>query len=161
MSIKVAYTEIVNHLQANKNVQVSQVLPAIIEMASAQRTSSASLSVKDTEGNIVALFCSFFKRWMPIVGSETVEFGLKASSSTGYNNMSKEGLSQWTKKQRVAKTATSAIIDQLENGEIQASDISSIRAEIEATRNSPVETDLGYAEKQEVVSKLTSEGFEV
>jgi hypothetical protein len=63
-----------------------------------------------------------------------VEFGKKASTASGYNTMCKEGVSFWTKQQRVAKQRNEALLTKLESGELEVKDLEAERAAIEGER---------------------------
>ena len=103
MTIKKAYQDIVEFLQLNEESLVSEVLPHIVSLASAKQSSGgtrSSVSHRNEEGTVVAVQCFYFKLWMD---PRVVAFGQKVSSTTGLNSMCKEGVSNWTKQQRVAK----------------------------------------------------------
>lgn len=163
MTIKKAYVEIINLLEANENAKVKSILDQVRELASAKvgAREGGSTFIRSVEGNVVAVLDYYFKRWMPLVGEKAVEFGAKKSTSTGLNTMSKAGVSEWTKQQRVAKAAEADLLAKVAAGEIQPADIQAEQAKIEEARKAIAETDLGFAERDEVLAYLAENGIQV
>jgi len=162
MAVKKAYQEIVTFLQENEGVKVNKILPQVIEMASAKRGggSTSDAVLKDANGNVVAIQDYYFKRYMPIVGDNAVEFGAKKNSPTGLSNMSKLGTSLYTKQQRVAKQEGANLLTRVAAGEVAPTDIEAEQAKIEEARMAIQETDLGFATKDEVIAHLATQGVE-
>lgn len=156
MAIKKAYQDIVSHLEANPDKKVKAVLQDIIEMASAKvgggRNSDNVL--RDADGNVIAVFCYYHKMYEPVAD---VEYGKKATSSTGLNSMCKEGTSHWTKQQREAKKAQEELLDKVMAGELAASDLEAARAEIDKTKKVvvPREDKIGFATLEEAQKALS------
>lgn len=117
--------------------------------------------IKDANGATVAIFDYYFKRWMPLVGEEAVEFGSKASSATGLNNMCKLGVSLWTKQQRRKKQESADLLAKVEAGELEVEDIASEREAIEARAKEIEPTDLGFESRDEVVAYLEANGVDL
>jgi len=145
MAIKKAYTQIIDFLQDNAQATVSDVLDAVIEMASAKTGNGGggkpSMFHKDEQGVVDGIFCYYHKLWMdPAVA----EFGVKASSPTGYNNMCKDGVSKWTKQQRDAKKAESALLQRIASGELSVDDLANEQAAIEEARTEIIPRADGY-----------------
>lgn len=164
MTIKKAYIEIIELLEANENSKVKSILDQVRELASAKVGGSrggGSTYLKDVQGNVVAVLDYYFKRWMPLVGEKAVEFGAKKSTSTGLNTMSKAGVSTWTKQHREATAAHAALLGKVAAGEIQPTDIEAEQAKIEAARKAIVETDLGFADQEGVVAYLSENGVQI
>jgi len=165
--VKKSMVELYEVLVANMDAQVSdifesKILPLISTKArGAAKGESVRTSLRDVTGEVVAIRDYYFKRWMPLVGDEAVEFGVKASSNTGYNSMCKEGLSLWTKQQREAKEATAQILVDIEAGTLAADGISDRREEIEETRNAIESTNLGFETVEDVTDYLTAMGVEL
>ena len=153
MSIKKAFKPVVELLQANVSLLVEDVLEEVVKMCSAKTGSGGSKPSKfhkDEDGNVVAIFCYYFKQWFPI---DTVEFGAKANSPTGFNNMCKEGVSNWTSQQRAAKKAESDLLKQLSAGELDIADLAQAQAAIEEERTAVKETDLvGYETLEDLLA---------
>ena len=118
-TIKKAYKEIVDLLENNRDTKVKHIIDQVIALASAKSSRSEGSSyIKDAEGTPVAIFDYYFKRHMPLVGDKAVEFGAKAKTATGFNTMCKEGVSHWTKQQKEAKNANTALLSKVASGEI-------------------------------------------
>lgn len=163
MTIKKAYQPIMDLLNANPDKKVSKILEAAIALCSAKtsRASGVSSFIADASGATVAIFDYYFKRWMPLVGENAVEFGAKKNTTTGFNPMSKEGVSNWTKQQRVAKTAQTELLTRVAAGEVAPTDIGDVQATIEAERKAIAETESGFATKEEVIAYLNENGVSV
>ena len=143
-NIKKAHVEIVELLQANPEAVVSDILPEVIALASAKTGGGGGRATtfhKDDNGDVVAIKCYYFGTWM---SPADVEFGKKASSATGYNSMCKEGVSKWTKQERVAKAAKEQLLVDVANGDVEASDLPRIMAEIEEARQVVIPREDGY-----------------
>ena len=161
MAIKKVYQEIVAFLEDNPEKKVKSVLDEVISMCEAKRASGAQTYLKDAKGKVVAILDYYFKRWMPLVGSQAVEFGIKNGSSTGYNTMCKVGASQWVKQNRQIKNAKTDMLKELKAGTLLPKDIEAREIEIEAESKKIVGTDLGFATKEEVLQYLADEGVKV
>lgn len=163
MAIKKSMQEIYDILDANQTATVASVMPQLEALMStksrgAAKGESVRTSLRDADGNVVAIRCYYFKRWMPLVGDEAVEFGTKTGTNTGLNSMCKEGVSHWTKQQREAKEATAQILADVEVGTLDASDIAARREEIEAARQAIADTTLGFETLEEVQDYLDANG---
>lgn len=169
-NVKKAYTEIVALLEANKDKKVSSILDQVIELASAKTNrAEGSTFIKDVQGNVVAIFDYYFKRWMPLVGDKAVEFGKKDKTATGLNTMCKEGVSIWTKQQNDAKKALATLLNKVAAGEVKPADIAKAQEEIETARKSinfPMDEngktiELGFADRETLVKYLAKNKVEV
>ena len=133
-SIKKDFVQLVELLQTNSNKKVSTLMPQILELATKKSTSSADHEktfITDDDGNVVAVFCYYHKKWEL---TKDCEYGPKKSSASGLNTMCKVGVSAWTRQQRASKKANDELLDKLASEEIQMSDLASARREIEETR---------------------------
>lgn len=160
-NVKKAYQEIVNLLEANKDVKVSKILDQVITMAEAKvgGGGAGTAFLKNAEGETLAILDYYFKRWMPVVGELAVEFGAKAKTATGLNSMCKEGVSNWTKQQREAKNANATLLSKVASGEIAPTDIAANQVKIEETRKAIAKTKLGFATQDELLVYLKKQGF--
>jgi len=113
MTIKKAYVEIHSLLVKNKDKKVSEILDLITEMCERQTDDKY---VKDSEGNVVAIFDYYFKKWLP---TSTVEFGSKASNkATGLNTMCVLGNKLWTQQQTEFKKSKDEILEKIMKGDL-------------------------------------------
>lgn len=153
-NIKKAYASIVELLQANEGSFVRDILPEVVALASAKTGGGGGKATtfhKDEEGNVVGILCYYHKLWMD---PTAIEFGVKASSATGFNSMCKDGVSKWTKQQRDAKKAKEALLTDVASGEIEATDLPALLAEIEEASDLIVplpEGMVGYATLEELL----------
>lgn len=162
-SIKKAYTEIVEVLQENPDSLVRDILPSIIEIASAKAGgggSSATTFHKNEDGVVTAVKCYYHGLWM---SPEAVEFGKKASSATGLNSMCKEGVSNWTKQQRTAKAAQSELLVSLAAGDVDQADLAQLMHDIEEAKEATYEREDGYgfATLEECLEDNAANGYTV
>lgn len=161
MTIKKAYQEIVAVLQSNEDAVVSDVLPTIIEMASAKTGSGggkASTFHKDEEGNVVAIKCYYHGLWMD---PRVEEFGVKTSSPTGLNNMCKAGVSKWTKQQSAAKKAEGELLNRVASGDLAVDDIAAEQEAIAETAKAvtPLESGYGFESLEECLADSEARGL--
>ena len=165
--IKKTFQPIHEVLVANQDSTVADIMDQVVPLMSAKTGGGASTPRKsktifrDALGNPVAIRCYYYGRWMPLVGDAAVEFGKKAGSNSGYNSMSKDGLSHWNKQNSEAKKALSQILVDIEAGELDPSGITDRKAEIEANRKYVAETDLGFETVDAVADYLEDEGIEL
>ncbi len=165
MAIKKAFAPFMDIIESNLNATVADVADQLRELAGTKArgntAGSVSTFIRSTSGDAVAILDYHFKRWMPLIGSKAVEFGTKAGSASGYNQMSKAGVSDWTKRQRDAKNANANLLALVAAGEVAPHDIEARQAEIEAARTATPHSDLGFATKEEVVAYLESHGVDL
>ena len=147
MSIKKAYVELVEMLEANANKKVETILPLVYAMAESKKKDSTVL--KNEKGEVIAIFCYYHKQWELL---SEVEYGQKANSASGYNTMCKVGVSKWTKQQSAAKKAKEEILTKVGNGEILPDDIKSEMEKIETARLEMDTSDMpkGYANEEDI-----------
>lgn len=162
-NIKKAFVEIVELLQANTNELVADVLPQIIAMASAKTGGGGGKATtfhKNEDGVVVAIQCYYHGLWM---SPEVVDFGKKASSATGFNSMCKDGVSKWTKQERIAKAAKEQLLQDVAAGEVDAADLPTVMAEIEEARvaREPRKDAYGFATLEECLEDNAARGIAV
>lgn len=160
-TIKKAYQEIIALLEANENKKVKTLLPQIIALCEAKNGGGGSeigkTFLKDEDGETIAIFCYYFKKWMAL---SDIEFGAKKSTATGYNTMCKEGVSNWTKQQRIATKAKEGILDRIMDEELNKEDLAKVREDIETARKTIVESDdahMHFDTADEVLAYLAKE----
>lgn len=153
MTIKKAFVELIDFLEANENKKVS----TIIEEAKLMCTSKTAqtTSIKDANDNVIAIFCYYHKQWELV---DEVEYGSKASSATGLNSMCKVGTSLWTKAQRTAKQENADLLTKVGSGEVAVEDIAAEQAAIEHRRTTIDETNkpAGFESEQEVLDYIAN-----
>jgi len=141
MSIKKAYEEIIGLLEANPNKKVSSIIAEARAMC-AQKTNLKTFAV-DAEGQVYAIYCYYHKHWELL---SEVEYGLKASSTTGFNTMCKVGVSKWTKQNNAVKAVNGTVLEMLEKGELELADIEAMKEQLIAQAREIDTTDMpiGY-----------------
>lgn len=152
MTIKKAYVELVELLEANQNKKVQSILEQVYSMTTSNKMDSTV--IRDADDNVIAIFCYYHKQWELI---SEVEYGKKASSKTGFNTMCKKGTSMWTKKQSMAKKAKEQLLIDVSNGNVDATDIVHLNEEIEANRVAIDMTDApnGYANEDDLMAAIS------
>jgi len=122
MTIKKQYQEIISFLESNKNKKVASILSELKSMTESKvRTKTF---VKDTDGNVIAIFCYFHKQFELV---SKVPYGIKKTSTTGLNTMCKVGVKAWTKQQKSIKQVDGIILEKLVNDEIKKDEIDEIK----------------------------------
>jgi len=149
---KKSFSEVVAFLEASKNKKVATILPMIYEMTKAKNQAKTSFELG---GQVVAIYCYYHKQWEILAD---VDYGLKASSSTGWNTMCKVGVNLWTKQNRNVKQVGNIIIDMLEAGELGTNDIADKKAELLALARVLDDTNkpIGFDTIDDVRSELES-----
>ena len=152
MSTKKAFVPIVELLEANKNKQVSAILPQIMELTAAKAggggRSSSNVRLDD-KGEVTHVFCYYHKMWEAVAACE---YGAKASSPTKLNNMCKEGVAAWTKQQRTAKTAKDELLGLVGKGEVEPKDIQALMDKIEKARAKVIPREDGHGEAEKAAA---------
>ena len=117
-------------LETNKDKTIGECKDEILSFLQTPTKVSNNTNYK-INGQVVAIFCYYHKKWEPTC---ECEYGAKASSTTGLNTMRKEGVSKWTKQQRLAKVAKEELLTNVTNGSIDPSDLALELATIEVER---------------------------
>ena len=158
MSIKKAYTEIVDLLEKNKAKKVSDIFEQVVAIASAKVTREiGSTYLKDDKDQIVAIRCWNFKRWMPLVGDKAVEFGKKRNTATGLNTMCKEGVRDWTKRQSIKRKAKDQLMQDIKAGKVKIDQIDTLEKKIEEEATKVTKTTTGFETKEQVIAYLKTQ----
>lgn len=126
-TIKKQYLDVHNLLTENAGKKLTAKLMAQLTELMESKVMSKTFR-KDDDGNVTDIFCYYHKEWEAVAD---VEFGKKASTSTGLNTMCKQGMSRWTKQQRVMKQAKAQLLDDVANGDMSGEDIAEHIARIE------------------------------
>jgi len=127
--VKKQFEELYTLLVDNKNKKVSTVLPQLIELMAKKNNASgkAQTFIKDEDGNVTHVYCYYHKKWEDVT---VAEYGSKKGTATGLNTMCKEGVSNWTKQQRVKKQAEAELITKVVNGELLPEDLKSVQDQL-------------------------------
>lgn len=128
-NVKKMYEEINQLLVDNKNKKVSTILDQLQELMTKKKNLSGQdkTFAKDENGITICVFCYYHKRWELV---DVCAYGAKASSASGLNTMCKEGVSKWTKQQRVRKQDEANILNKITSGELEVSDIGQAKEDI-------------------------------
>ena len=157
MAIKKAYVELYALLEANKGKKVSAILKQVEELCQAKNSGGSEIGttyLKNDKEETIAIFCYYFKKWMPVA---KVDFGKKKGTASGYNTMCKEGVSNWTKQQRQAKKDNEALLVALSEGTMDVKDLEDARAQVELTRkyiNKMEDTKHHYSTAEDVIKAI-------
>lgn len=162
MTVKKAYVELIAFLEANSNKKVSTILEEAKAMCTAKSACGSDTGktfIRDSDGEVVAIFCYYFKVWMPLCD---VEFGAKKATASGYNTMCKSGVSNWSKQQRAASKATAELLAKIASGELKPADLEAEQVAIELARKAVVEcTEVHFQTSAEVLAYLEQPADEV
>ena len=157
--IKKQFEEIHKFLVEHKDKKVESILPMLTQLMSSKNQERTY--VADDEGNIIAIYCYYHKRWELV---DYIEYGRKASTATGYNSMCKEGVREWTRQQNEAKKQKEILLAKVATEQINTEQLTAELQKIEAERSKikplPKEFDkYSYKTKEEVLKafeKLTN-----
>jgi hypothetical protein len=156
-AIKKQFEEIHALLELNKNKKVDTIMPQLLELMARKNNASgqANTFIKDAEDNVIAIYCYYHKKWELI--SECA-YGSKKGTATGYNTMCKQGVSMWTKQQRVKKQSEAGLLQLIISEELQAADLPLRQEQIaeEAKVIVPREDGYGYDTSEEAEDKHNS-----
>lgn len=152
VNVKKAFVEIANLLQENSNKKVSTILPQLMELMTSKGSGGSDIGktfLKDDDGVVFAVYCYYHKKWELI---SECEYGSKKGTATNLNTMCKEGVSHWSKQQRVSKKAQTDLLAKLASGEVDQVDLANEMAIIEEERDIVVarEDGQGFDTAEEV-----------
>jgi hypothetical protein len=122
--VKKVFQEVYNLLVANQEAKVSDLLPKALELMSSKQTNNGPTSYKDANGNVLAVFCYYHKKWEVVAHHQ---YGAKSNTATGLNTMCKAGVNSWSAQQRKLKNNSSELLAKVASGEISALDLVSER----------------------------------
>lgn len=155
MQVKKAFEEVFALLEANQNRKVSSIMPELMELMS--RKSAGGVDgrtfIKDDDGNVIAVFCYYHKKWELVCDCE---YGTKKGTASGLNTMCKEGVNQWTKQQRDKKKANEEILALVVAGKLSVDKIASEQhiIDLRAKEILPRADGLGYDSYDELMMAL-------
>ncbi|AFV51080.1 hypothetical protein MS_01 [Vibrio phage VPMS1] len=109
------HTLLTEALADKPKVQLNTLMPQILALMEAKKGGSdkGSTFIKDAEGNVLAVYCYYHKKWELV---EHIEYGKKANTATGLNTMCKVGVSCWSKQQRTYNKAKDELLVQMAEG---------------------------------------------
>ena len=125
--IKKQFEEIFEFLTQNQDKKVSQILPMLTQLMSSKNQERTY--VADDNGNVIAIYCYYHKRWELV---DYIEYGRKASTATGYNSMCKEGVREWTKQHNEAKRRKEILLAKVATGQISSEQLNEALQQTEA-----------------------------
>lgn len=128
-TIKKDYVALVQFLEDNKTKKVSTILEELKSMCS--KKSNDKTYKTNGKGEVTHVFCYYHKVWEDV---SECEYGPKKHTSSGLNTMCKEGVSNWTKQQRIAKKAKEELLTKLSSGEMSIDDLPQAEIVIETDR---------------------------
>jgi len=160
MQVKKVFEGLITLLQENEDKKVKTILPQILELARAKRRSNEGETyIKNADGAVVAILCSYYSKWMPTVGDKAVEFGKRVGTATGLNSMCKDGLNLYAEQKRIAVEATNKLMQDLRSKAVSQDNMDSILSGIEIKKELREPTDKGFADRSELETYLESCGI--
>ena len=159
--VRTANQDQLDFLLDNSDKPVYEILTAFASMCAArQRQSRGRTYVLDTSGAVVAINCGYYRRWMPLVGADAVEFG-DAKGATGFNSMCKDGQRAWQKANNAFNTEQRKATNAFLAGDI---DEATLRARIDSASKVKLavgSTELGFATAGELRQYFEDNGVNV
>ena len=127
--VKKQFEELYTLLVDNKNKKINTLLPQLIELMQKKNNASgqANTFIKDAEGIVTHIFCYYHKKWEDVT---IAVYGSKKGTATGFNTMCKEGVSNWTKQQRIKKQAEAGLLTRIISGEILPEELPTYQKEL-------------------------------
>ena len=154
-TIKKAFAPIMSLLAANAALTCEEIYDQALALTSAKAGGGGAVSSfhKDEDGQVLIAKCGYHGLFF---NTAEVEFGKKASAASGLNTMCKDGTSKWTKQLAQFKKAKDQLLTDVGAGDVAATDISAVTAELEEARNEVVAIDgvVGYATLDEAIAAL-------
>lgn len=147
---KKSYSNIVDYLEAKKGQLITDDIMQTIYSLTNQKNSQSSKAIYQDD-KLIAIYCWQHKQFELL---DEVEYGLKASSSTGYNTFCKIAVRVWTTKQKMLKAVA---VDVLKDVEAKKIDVKEIKAEM-SKRRAKIETAVdmkkpkGYETEAEAIA---------
>ncbi len=122
VQVKKAFVELYQLMLDNPKKQVGTMMPQFLELMQSKSGggSNGKSFIKNDEGEVTHVYCYYHKKWESV---DVAEYGKKANTASGLNTMCKEGVSQWTKQQRVKKQAEANLLTKVASGELAPGDI--------------------------------------
>ena len=156
MAIKKQYEEIISFLESNSNKKVSTVLEELKQMCSTKSDRASDTLMYDEDGNLVAIFCYYHKKWELV---SEIEYGIKKSTKSGFNTMCKEGVSHWNKQLNTLRKTKDLYTQQLLDDEITQDEFKELVTKLDQDRELINEHSLSefcFDTKEEVMHAYTN-----
>ena len=128
--IKKQFEEVYQFLVEHKGRRVEEILPMLTQFMSSKNQERTY--VADDDGNIIAIYCYYHKRWELV---NYIEYGKKMSTATGLNTMCKEGVRMWTRQQNEAKKQKEVLLAKVATGQINSEQLTAELQKIEVEKN--------------------------
>lgn len=148
MSIKKAFEPILalltTALEQNPKVRLSDVIDEVTQLASAKSGAGGGKATtfhRNEAGEVVGIKDYYFGTWMD---PRVVEFSPKKSSASGFNSMSKEGTSNWTKQNSAYKKGKEELLEKLASGDIAQGDLAGHLQALEDAKSTIIAQKDGY-----------------
>lgn len=127
MNIKKQFESIHSLLVENQGKKLGKELMSKLEALMVSKTMTKTFKLDD-EGNVEFIFCYYHKEWENV---NDIPYGNKKSTSHGLNTMCKQGVSNWTKQQRVLKVAKDELLELVAGGTFETNDLPATIKELE------------------------------
>lgn len=148
MSIKKAFAPILSvlttALEQNPKARVSDIIDEVTALASAKSGSGGGKATtfhRNEAGEVIGIKDYYFGKWMD---PRVAEFSPKKSSASGFNSMSKEGTSNWTKQNAAYKKGKEELLEQLAAGTVSQGDLATHLQALEDAKSTVIAQKDGY-----------------
>jgi len=129
-NIKKQFVSIYNLIQSS-NIEENDE-PLYLSLLAECTSKTLAQTFRTNDDGELEVFCWYHKEWE---NTTTVEYGAKKGTKTGLNTMCKQGVSSWTKQQRVFKKAKDDLLTQLMSGDIQQDELAEAVAKLEKAKD--------------------------
>ncbi len=118
VQVKKAYVELYQLMLANPKKQIGTLMPEFLELMQSKSAggSNGKSFIKNAEGVVTHVYCYYHKKWEDVT---IAEYGKKTNTASGLNTMCKEGVSAWTKQQRIKKQAEAKLLERVASGDLE------------------------------------------
>ncbi|AWD90264.1 helix turn helix domain containing protein [Dickeya phage Amaethon] len=166
-NIKKAFEPIITLLTTalaeNPKVKVADIIDEVTGLAAAKSGAGGGKATtfhRTEAGEVIGIKDYYFGTWMD---PRVVEFSPKKSSASGFNSMSKEGTSNWTKQNAAHKKGKEELLAKLASGEVAQSDLAGLLQALEDARAViiPQKDGYGFATLEEMLADSANRGLAV
>lgn len=148
--------------QLISELSISDAQKAELLSAAAKATSKEVVTIYDTlSGELLAIKCYYFQRYMLRVTEDKVEFGPKANSKTSLDSMCRAGSTLWYKQYNTYKKALVALKDDYIEQKVTREQYDSKLIALEQLKAFRETTTLGFATREEAIKYLKSKKYNV
>jgi len=124
-NIKKQFVSIFSIIETNKDKFSKSLYQSLVDECTSK---TLAQTFRTNDDGDLEVFCWYHKEWE---NTTTCEYGNKKGTKTGLNTMCKQGVSSWTKQQRVLKSSKENLLTQVMNGDVQQDELVDLMYDLE------------------------------